>query len=365
MVQASTHPFHYDSICTGGLECDIRGADRSLVDYFTIDYNKGTGKLTLVYSQGNKKPDESAGHVALPAVVTQVAGPSNGGGTVTPGRPALRTSSPDPQGDAISAYSELTAPGVPRLTTPTVRPALDLVGDPAVAVGPEVDPNTGAPVNDPGGFTVTMHYADLSNAALQAALSTQPAPSSNLEYLFRFVNGYQGAGAVAKWDPVRGFTFGFDDYTTQSLLCGSTGEKCEIYPGAKSLKGKVDQAAGTITLSVPASYLKALSGPTGNGQRPAQVPATVGSRLYDATAFTFASATPPELQSFMEQVDNAPAFDFSVPAVGSAGSNTNQSVNGRAASGSLATTGGLGAPLVALIALLIGGLLWRRARLRG
>ncbi len=372
MVKATTHPFHYDSICTGGLGCTIRGADRSLVDYFTLDYNRGNGRLSLVYSQGNKKPDEPEGHVALPAVLTQIGGPSNGGGAVAADRQVLAASVGDDAGDAITAYSELVGPGGPRLTSPVVRPALDLVGADAVKVSSEVDPATGAPVNDPGGFTVTMRYADLSDAALNSALGTQPVPSTSLTYLFRFVNGYQGAGVLAKWDPLRGFRFGYDDYTTQSVLCGSSGEKCEIYPGNKPIKGHVDPQAGTITLSVPASYLRALSGPSGNGQRPKEVPAGVGSRLYDATAFTFASPLPPEAQSFMEQVDSATSFDFLVPAVGSAASggpgnagagSGSGSGNGRATSGSLAATGlSAAVPVVALAALLLAGLLRRRSR---
>ena len=43
MVQATTHPLHYDSICTAGLNCTIQGADRSLVDYFTMEQNVVTG----------------------------------------------------------------------------------------------------------------------------------------------------------------------------------------------------------------------------------------------------------------------------------------------------------------------------------
>jgi hypothetical protein len=38
-----------------------------------------------------------------------------------------------------------------------------------------------------------------------------------------------------------------------------------------------------------------------------------GTRLYDGTAFTFVNDSPvPETQSWMQQVDNAPAFDFTL-----------------------------------------------------
>ena len=55
-MQATTHPFHYDSICLAGLACDVAMGDRSLVDYFTMEYNPGSGRLNIVLSQTNKRP---------------------------------------------------------------------------------------------------------------------------------------------------------------------------------------------------------------------------------------------------------------------------------------------------------------------
>ena len=83
-VKATTHPFHYDSICLRGLSCDLSQppGDRSLADFFSIAYNEKDGRLSIVYDQGAKMPDEAVGHVATPAVITQEAGPSNGGGTL-------------------------------------------------------------------------------------------------------------------------------------------------------------------------------------------------------------------------------------------------------------------------------------------
>jgi len=315
MVQATTHPMHYDSICTAGLNCTINMADRSLVDYFTMDFVPGTNTLAIVYSQAAKKPDETAGHVPEPAIVTQVAGPSNAGGTVDRGfrQQVLRTSSPDPEGDAIAGYSILNT-GVSALSPANVKvPALDLVSTgstPAVSVGPELNPTTGATVAD-GGFTVTMKAKDLSNAALQQALTADARdPAGSLVYLFRFVDGYQSGGVSARWNPAQGFDFAFTGYQTNSATCGSSGEECTTYTKQVDLKGKVDQAAGTIQIFVPRSLLKALRD-TDAANRPLEKPAIAGTRIYDATAFTLRNPSAnKDTQSFMEQVDNAPSFDF-------------------------------------------------------
>lgn len=315
MVQATTHPFHYDSICTAGLACTISGADRSLVDYFTMEFTPGTNNLAIVYSQAAKKPGEAAGHVPEPAILTQVAGPSNAGGTVDRGfrKEVLRTSSPDPAGDAIAGYSILNTGTAALAPSNVAVPALDLVGTesaPAVAVGPELDPTTGAQVSD-GGFTVTMKLKDLSTQALQQALAADTRdPAGSLVYLFRFVDGYQSGGVSARWNPLQGFDFAFTGYQTNSAACASSGEECTTYTKQTDLKGKVDQAAGTIQIFVPRSLLKALRG-TDAANRPLEQPAVAGTRIYDATAFTLRNpSADKDVQSFMEQVDNAPAFDF-------------------------------------------------------
>jgi hypothetical protein len=305
-VKATTHPFHYDSICLRGLSCDLAvpPGDRSLADFFAIAYNKTDGRLSVVYDQGAKKPDEAAGHVATPAVITQEGGPSNGGGTVQPRRDVVRTTSDDPKGDATADYSSLA----PNTSHPANADAMDFTGQ---AIGPQTDLDTGKLVDD-GGFDVKLSLADLSDNALQQAATL--TKSGSLLWIFRFVNGYQASAAVARWSPAQGFTFGFNDYTTGSVLCGSDEEKCQTYPGDKKLQGTVNQKAGTITMSVPRDYLNALNGPTGAGQRPTLNKAAVGSRFYDATAFSLGNVSPsPTTQSFLYPIDNPPAMDFLLP----------------------------------------------------
>ena len=132
-VKATTHPMHYDSICLSGLGCSLStpAGDRSLGDFFALDYSPTTHRLSIVYDQSAKKPDEAAGRLATPAVLTQNAGPSNGGAAfdlgATPARPALRQASVDPAGDALSAYSALVPPGGSNPTTPVNEAAADLL----------------------------------------------------------------------------------------------------------------------------------------------------------------------------------------------------------------------------------------------
>jgi len=309
-VKATTHPFHYDSICLNGLACDTTSpGDRSLADFFAIDYNTISKKLVVVFDRGEKKPDESAGHVATPMSATQTGGPSLGGGTVSNGRAVVRSSSTDPAGDALSAYSVLLPTPAPATKN---EPAADFS---SVSIKPQVDLTTGKTVKD-GGFTVEMKLQDLSAPSLSATMAS--TNSTQLLWVFRFVNGYQAAAASAYYSSSTGFTFGYNDYATGSAPCESSGpvsnEKCVIYPGDKPIQGKVDQQRGTITLVVPRSYLRALSGPTGSGQRPAEVPATKGARFYDAAAWSLGNTSPTKaVQTFLYPFDNTPAMDFLLP----------------------------------------------------
>jgi hypothetical protein len=309
-VKATTHPFHYDSICLNGLACDTTSpGDRSLADFFAIDYNTISKKLVVVFDRGEKKPDESAGHVATPMSATQSGGPSLGGGNISNGRAVVRSSSTDPAGDALSAYSVLLPTPPPATKN---EPAADFS---SVSIKPQVDLTTGKTVKD-GGFTVEMKLQDLSAPSLSATLSS--TNSTQLLWVFRFVNGYQAAAATAYYSSSSGFTFGYNDYSTGSAPCESSGpvsnEKCVIYPGDKPIQGKVDQQHGTITLVVPRSYLRALSGSTGSGQRPAEVPASKGARFYDAAAWSLGNTSPTkDVQTFLYPFDNTPAMDFLLP----------------------------------------------------
>ena len=322
-VAASSHPMHYDQICVNGLAC-VNGGDRSLVDYFAVDLNPVDGRINIVYNNAAKKPDEVAGHVALPTVVTQMSGPSLLGTMLSPKRARIRTTSSDPAGDALAPYGTLcvTPPGEACEAPATAnQPALDFVDKdgPAITVTPEIDLETGEPVDD-GGFTVTMKVADLSAANKQAGALA--ASGSSLVYLFRWNNGYQPAGATARWSPATGWSFAFDAYDTAGTESGQadpTAEKIIVYPGAVDIPGDVNEDAGIIRLSVPRNLLKGLGAPFDEAGRPSEVEAEPGTLLTSAVAYAMVNIPPvPEVQSYLYPVDNAPAMDFELPGSGRA-----------------------------------------------
>lgn len=333
-VKATTHPFHYDSICLQGLGCDLAvpPGDRTMADFLAIDYTPVTDKLTVVFNRTNKMPGEPIGHVASPMAVTQSGGPTLGGGTLESTRPTLRTSSDDPAGDALSLYSVIVPLAVPPDPPSANEPAADFR---SVSVGPELSLADGSPVVD-GGFTVTMQVADLStDALLDTMVRTQ---SQSLLWVFRFTNGHQDAAASARWNPAQGFTFGYNDYTTGGTPCipaNDNGDKCVKYPGDWPIVGDVNQDAGTIRLSVPRFLLRGLQGPTGHRQRPQEVGADVGTRFYDATAWSLGNTLSPiqDLQTFLYPLDNTPAMDFLLEEDGGGGG-TPCAVNGGGSIGS-------------------------------
>ena len=320
-VRATTHPNHYGQICLLGIACTA-GGDRSLVDFYAIDYNPANGEYVVVYNQAHKRPGDAVGTVSTPVVLHQIAGPSNGGGVVESGEPpALRSASDDPTGDAIADYSSLGTPA-----TQQEAPALDVT---RVEVGPALDlavpDGAEEPARTPlegGGFTVTMRIADLTDAALDQALAAGTAQS--LLWIFRYVDGYRYAAASARWNPVEGFTFGFNDYVATASECGSpsapdnpaqSNDQCLQYPGDVPIDGAVDQETGTIELTVPLELLQALEGGEGPGEQPAEVPAEPGDRIYDATVFAVTNSASPtqEVQSFLYPVDGTPAMDVLIP----------------------------------------------------
>ena len=381
-VKASSHPTHFDSICLNGTLCDVVMGDRSLVDYFAMDLNPVDGRLSIVYNNAAKLPGEAEGHVGLSVVMTQASGPSLLGGTLSPKRPRVRTTSSDPAGDALSPYGNLCTlpPAVPCPAPATANQvALDLAdrdGKPAVEITPEVSLDSGDPVAD-GGFTVTLRVASLAAADKQAAASS--ANGTSVMYLLRWNNGHQPAGVSARWSPVTGWTYGFDGYTTASTQSGQadpTAEKIIIYPGATPIPGKVNEdGAGTITMSVPRSLLKTLGPPDASG-RPTEVAATDGSPLTDMVAYALVNIAPDaRVQSYLYPVDNAPALDYTVGAqtlvppvvVPPKAPNTPPNSppttgGGQPTGGGLAATGGLGAPLLAAAVMGTGLLLVRRRR---
>jgi len=313
-VKATTHPFHYDSICLNGLGCSLSNppGDRSLADFFAIKTNPVSGRLQVVYNNDAKKAGEEAGHVASPMVFTQIAGPSIKGGTISGGnQPVLRQSSTDPTGDALANYSGLgVAP------PPINEPALDLT---SVRILPDS--------KGTAGFDVEMKLANLSQANLDKAIAD--TKSGSLLYVLRFTGGYQVHAVIARYSPAFGWTFKYNDYDTLVTDCyappSSSGDKCLAFgANGTNTTGKVDMVNGTVTINAPklfpggAAFLKALQGGTGDQQRPRQVTATAGTHFFDASAFTFGDPQDrpkmvTEIQSYLYPLDNTPAMDFLLP----------------------------------------------------
>ncbi|MEJ7893764.1 MAG: hypothetical protein WKF94_14115 [Solirubrobacteraceae bacterium] len=300
-VKATTHPFHYDSICLGGTGCSASGGDRTLADFFAMDFNPATKRLQVTYNQTFKRPGDTSGQVTLPFVLTQRAGPSNGGGDVaTDPRPVLRSSSADPAGDALADFSTLFP--TPRGTRN--EPAMDFK-------------STSTRMNSAGDLEITMDVADLSAPALSTALAGPGvgSASQSLLWVFRWANGFRTGAASARWNPASGFTYGFNGYQRND-----PGEclnnSCQVYRGNTPISGQVDQATGRFVLTVPRAQLLALNGSQGAGEHPTEGPAVEGSRFYDGTAFSFGNVLSPNQsqQGFMLRFDNTPAMDFLLAA---------------------------------------------------
>jgi hypothetical protein len=379
-VKATTHPMHYDQVCLSGLACTT-GGDRSLADFFAIALDPTTGRLVVVYDESGKLPNGVSGPVAIPHVLVQNTGNSNSGGGVTTRRAVVRTSSVDPEGDAQSPYSisSLTLPTPPPAAARVNQAALDVL---SVGVGPEVDLTTGEAVPD-GGFTMTLKVKDLSDGALQSALSG--ADATSLIWAFRWVNGYQPASLSVHWDPARGFAGGFDDFATGSVSCfGTPGvngldPKCMTYPGATAVPMDVNQDSGVIRMTATRSVLKALGALDENG-RPTLVAADKAgvSRFFSGTAFTMGNVSVDEAQGFLYPVDGTAAFDFLLPGAaaprgpgsgggGGSGGGSGGGGGGGSGGGGLPATGGLGWPVAAFVAAGAGlvGLRLRRRRPAG
>ena len=89
---------------------------------------------------------------------------------------------------------------------------------------------------------------------------------------------------------------------------------------------------------MPAYLLRGLSGSEGDGHRPTEVPASVGTRFYDAEALTVGNVSPLQnVQSFLYPLDNTPAMDFLLPSPSTNPTGTGCTVNG---GGSIAGTKG-------------------------
>ena len=176
--------------------------------------------------------------------------------------------------------------------------------------------------NPDGGFRVTLKLADLSSAAIQKAMTD--TKSTSLLWVFTFANGYTQSAAQARFDG-QSFSYGFNDYTTGSVQCGSNGDKCIQFPGRPGAARRRRPGGGHADLRRAAQ--QAARPQRRDGQRAAPgrgAGASEGTRFYDGTAFSLANTAPDQsVQTFLYPADNTPAMDFTLPAPG--GTALNQS----------------------------------------
>jgi hypothetical protein len=79
------------------------------------------------------------------------------------------------------------------------------------------------------------------------------------------------------------------------------------------LEGHVVQETGTITMTVPLRYLEALEP---GDPVPTERPAKLGDRIYTASMYVQSNkmSITPAIHSWLEPIDNSPAFDFIIGA---------------------------------------------------
>src|SRR5207245_2634202 len=80
-VQASEHPTDYGQLCTQGLGCTVSGGDRTLADFFSVAIDANGAAHIIINDLTNQH------HGAALFELTQVAGPTAIGPTLTPSGP--------------------------------------------------------------------------------------------------------------------------------------------------------------------------------------------------------------------------------------------------------------------------------------
>src|SRR5207247_2924730 len=113
-VKASEHPTDYGQICTGGLGCTTSGGDRTLADFFTLTIDANGVARIVINDLTNQH------HGAALFQLTQTAGPSALGTTLTPPTSNTATALTDPSGNAHVLHYSPAGAGA-------TQPAIDLV----------------------------------------------------------------------------------------------------------------------------------------------------------------------------------------------------------------------------------------------
>jgi hypothetical protein len=295
-VRATTHPNHWDQICTGGTGCAL-GGDRTLYDFFTMRADPRTGRLFVVFTQSNKISGETEGAISLDIIVKQKAGPSLfKGKTIVPDRRRIRRNrAVDPKDDALFDFSSFGPPAPQRENLP----ALDLRWLRLKRSTMKTTDGKTVPA-----LRARIKLKDLSDAALTDA--AQKLESQELMFVIRWFSGMQPDYLTADWRPGVGFTFG------HGHLAQSSGPKVEIYPapGDGAIPGKVNTEKKTITMKFPYPEIQRFSikNPAATVK---EKPGRSGTKIWEVTAFTFGRPNPggEGANDLYNQADSTPSFD--------------------------------------------------------
>jgi len=276
-VQASEHPTDYGQICTQGLGCTVSGGDRTLADFFSVAIDANGAAHIIINDLTNQH------HGAALFELTQVAGPSAIGTTLTAANPNTATGVTDPADDAhVPHYSPSGAGGN--------QAALDLLSI-----------HLSQP--DISHLTVTLQLASLASL-------TPPAGSNGMVWLTRWQflstgDGgeesyrifYVGANSTASGTPT--FFAGTGTSATPTGIPGdgcvtTTPQNCKVivYPNERAEIGTIDSGTGLITITVPLGDIG--------------IPVR-GDTLFSVTALTFAYVTHDPI---LRDADASRAFDY-------------------------------------------------------
>jgi hypothetical protein len=279
-VQASEHPTDYGQICTQGLGCTISGGDRTLADFFSVAVDLNGAAHIIINDLTNQH------HGAALFELTQVAGPSAIGTTLTPTNPNTATGVTDPAGDAqVPHYFPITGAG-------SNFPALDLLS--IQLSQPDISH-----------LTVTLQLASL-------ATLTPPTGSDGMIWLTRWQflstgDGgeesyrifYVGANSTAGGSPTFFAGTGTSAAPTTGIPPGdgcvtTTPQNCKIivYPNERVETGTINTSTGIITITTSLGDIG--------------VPLR-GDTLFSVTALTFGHVTHDPI---LRDADATRAFDY-------------------------------------------------------
>jgi hypothetical protein len=278
-VQASEHPTDYGQLCTSGLGCTVSGGDRTLADFFSVALDANGAARIIINDLTNQH------HGAAVFELTQNAGPSAYGTTLTPQFPTITTGVTDPAGDAqVPHYSPVGAGAN--------QPALDLLS--VQLSQPDISH-----------LTVTLKLNNLASLL-------PPSGSTGLLWLTRWqfnTTGdggeesyrifYLGANSTAGQTPV---FFAGTGTSASPMMPNPPGDGCVtttpqnckiiVYPAEHPESGTFNAAPNTITIT-------ALLGDIGSPM--------IGDKFYSVTALTYASTAG---NPILADADATRAFDY-------------------------------------------------------